>query len=96
MEGVTVQVVCQPSNSSADVHCPVCGQGFLLYWERTCLIEQGETLSDIQQSLADHHTADLDSDEPIHPLAAFNIPAWSGNPEFSGAAMLGGLPSAAR
>lgn len=92
-----MQVVCQPSNNFADVRCPVCDQGFLLYWERTCRIEQGETLSDIQQSLADHHTTDLTvSDEPVHPLAAFNIPEWNGNPHFSGAAMLGGLPSAAR
>jgi hypothetical protein len=92
-----MQVVCQPSNNSADVRCPVCGQGFLLYWERTCRIEQGETLSDIQQSLADHHTADVAvGDDAVHPIAAFNIPEWSGNPEFSGAAMLGGLPSIAR
>ena len=94
-----MQVVCQSSPNSADVRCPVCGQGFLLSWERTCRDEQRETLGTIQQALTDHHAVLLDGDvdaNEIHPARAFNIPEWSGNAEFSGAAMLGGLPSVSR
>src|ERR1700731_1426747 len=41
-KGVSMQVVCKPSQTSSDVLCPVCGEGFLLYWERTCRNEQSQ------------------------------------------------------
>ena len=91
-----MQVVCQASETSADVRCPQCGQGFLLSWERTCRIEQGKTLSKIQKALQKQHavvTVSGVDTQPVHPSSAFNIPEWGGNAEFSGAAMLGGLPS---
>ncbi|HMH14316.1 MAG TPA: hypothetical protein VK578_14535 [Edaphobacter sp.] len=87
-----MQVLCKPSNSStrSDVHCPVCNQGFLLYWERSCPNQQKDTRHSIQQALHDHH---LDTtDTAAHPEAAFNIPSWSGSPQFSAAALLGGAP----
>ena len=85
-----MQVLCKLSDSSPDVHCPVCGQGFLLYWERSCRIQQNDTRHSIQQALRDHHIdADLTS---AHPETAFNIPSWSGSPNFSAAALLGGAP----
>jgi hypothetical protein len=85
-----MQVFCKPSDSSPDVNCPVCGQGFLLYWERSCPTQQNDTRNSIQQALRDHH---LDSnDTAAHPETAFNIPSWSGSPKFSAAALLGGAP----
>ncbi|WP_213805198.1 hypothetical protein [Granulicella sp. dw_53] len=89
-----MQVVCQPSQSSSDVRCPVCGEGFLLYWERTSRTERHETLGKIQQALSDHHKTEAEG--KAHPVAAFNIPSWSGLARFSGAALLGGLPDIAR
>jgi hypothetical protein len=94
-----MQVVCQASETSADVRCPLCGQGFILSWERTCRIERGKTLTKIQKALQQQHAVQAeasDSEQPVHPSNAFNIPEWSGNAEFSGAAMLGGLPSQLR
>jgi hypothetical protein len=85
-----MQVFCKPSDSSPDVHCPVCGQGFLLYWERSCRIQQEDTRHSIQQALRDHHLETDDSG--AHPETAFNIPKWSGSPQFSAAALLGGAP----
>jgi len=85
-----MQVLCKLSDSSSDVHCPICGQGFLLYWERSSRTQQEATRHSIQQALQDHH---LDStDTGAHPEAAFNIPNWSGSPQFSAAALLGGAP----
>jgi hypothetical protein len=89
-KGIHMQVFCKPSDSSPDVNCPVCGQGFLLYWERSCPTQQNDTRNSIQQALRDHH---LDSnDTAAHPETAFNIPSWSGSPKFSAAALLGGAP----
>jgi len=86
-----MQVVCKPSQISSDVRCPVCGEGFLLYWERTSRAEQSETLHKIQQELREQHDT-AEEGVAAHPEAAFNIPSWSGLAQFSGAALLGGLP----
>jgi hypothetical protein len=85
-----MQVLCKFSDNSPDVQCPVCGQGFLLYWERSSRDQQEDTRQSIQQALRDHH-ADNTATEP-HPGPAFNIPSWSGSPKFSAAALLGGAP----
>ncbi len=85
-----MQVLCKPSDNSPDVQCPVCGQGFLLYWERSSRDQQEDTRQSIQQALRDHH-ADNSATE-AHPGPAFNIPSWSGSPRFSAAALLGGAP----
>ncbi|WP_263366853.1 hypothetical protein [Edaphobacter bradus] len=79
-----MQVLCKPSDSSADLYCPICGRGFLLYWERSSRDQQEVTLPEIQQTVRDHHSGDG------HPEAAFNIPSWPGLPQFSAAALLGG------
>lgn len=85
-----MQVLCKFSDNSPDVQCPVCGQGFLLYWERSSRDQQEDTRQSIQQALRDHH-ADNTAME-AHPGPAFNIPSWSGSPRFSAAALLGGAP----
>ena len=83
-----MQVFCKPSDNSPDVRCPVCGQGFLLFWERSSKSQQDDTRQSIYQALRDHH---IDGDHTsAHPGADFNIPSWSGSPQFSAAALLGG------
>ncbi|HEY6413789.1 MAG TPA: hypothetical protein VIX42_08880 [Edaphobacter sp.] len=85
-----MQVLCKLSDNFPDVQCPVCGQGFLLYWERSSRAQQDDTRHSIHQALREHH-ADSTATE-AHPEAAFNIPSWSGSPRFSAAALLGGAP----
>lgn len=82
-----MQVLCKPSNDSPDILCPVCGKGFRLYWERSSSAQQQATLPEIYQALRDHHA---DPRFIAHPAPAFNIPDWSGPPQFSAAALLGG------
>ena len=84
-----MQVLCTRSNSLSDIHCPFCGQGFRLYWERSSRQEQEQALGEILQTLSEHHASIPTTD--AHPTAAFNIPDWSGHPHFSGAALLGGF-----
>ncbi|WP_260703040.1 hypothetical protein [Edaphobacter flagellatus] len=84
-----MQVLCTPSDATADVQCPVCHQGFRLFWERRDLADQQATLPKILNELREQHE-DLAADAAPHPAAPFNIPSWAGQPQFSGAALLGG------
>lgn len=84
-----MQVLCTPSDAAADVQCPICHQGFRLFWERRDPSDQQATLPGILDELREHHE-DLAADAKPHPEAPFNIPSWSGLPQFSGAALLGG------
>ncbi len=82
-----MQVLCKPTDATPDVHCPICGQGFLLYWERSSRDQQDDTLPNILQALREHHSHPGFSP---HPGSPFNIPNWTGLPQFSAAALLGG------
>lgn len=86
------QVLCKMSNEASDVRCSVCGQGFLVYWSRFSRSEQDATRRLIQEELRLHHTESLASGSPAaaHPAAGFNVPEWSGPPNFSAAALLTG------
>lgn len=85
-----MQVLCRPSATTFDIRCPLCDQGFQLYWERTSDRDQEEFRLAIEQVLKDHHS--LRPTPSTHPEKAFNVPSWSGHPHFSAAALLGGLP----
>ena len=85
-----MQVLCKASNTASDIRCSICGQGFLVYFTRTSPQERDQRRSEIQLALREHH---LTSNHlSAHPLEAFNLPAWSGAPQFSAAALLGGAP----
>lgn len=82
-----MQALCKLTDNSPDILCPVCGKGFRLYWERSSYVHQQAALPEIQQALRDHH-----KENPFaqHPQVPFNVPSWSGLPQFSAAALLGG------
>lgn len=82
-----MQVLCLPSDSNAAIQCPVCKQGFRLFWERNDLAAQQATLPGIYDELREHHRQ---SGASAHPETPFNIPTWAGLPHFSAAALLGG------
>jgi hypothetical protein len=86
-----MQVLCKASNTASDVRCKICGQGFLVYFTRSSAQDRANARYDIQQALRDQH---LGTDAPeAHPTVGFNVPEWSGEPQFSAAALLGGAPS---
>jgi hypothetical protein len=84
-----MQVLLTKSDERHDVTCSVCGQGFRLYWERTSIEEQAIVRIAVLDELRRHHASDATA--AAHPEVAFNFPSWTGAPEFSGAALLGGL-----
>jgi hypothetical protein len=83
-----MQVLCKISNTVSDVRCKVCGQGFLIYWSRTSQTEREATRRQVVEALAEQHSSS--NSEHVHPRTGFNIPDWSGLPDFSAAALLGG------
>jgi hypothetical protein len=82
-----MQALCTPTDNSADVKCPVCSKGFRLFWERNSKNDQLAAIPAIVKQLRAHHDQ---AQNAAHPETAFNVPSWSGMPQFSGAALLGG------
>lgn len=85
-----MQVLLKSSNDCAETRCSVCGQGFLMFWERQTREEQAEALREVEMTLKNHHRSG-DSMQ-VHPDHGFLIPAWDGPIAFSGAAILGNAP----
>jgi hypothetical protein len=88
-----MQVLLKKSVSHQDVQCSVCAQTFRVYWERTSTAEQDSMRSIILDELRGHHSPGNGGDKATsaHPSVPFNVPNWGGPPQFSGAALLGGL-----
>jgi|KBSMisStaDraftv2_1062788.scaffolds.fasta_scaffold466254_2 hypothetical protein len=90
-----MQVLLKRSEEKKDIECNVCQQGFRLYWERTSPAERATMRAIIQGELIRHHDDNLNSID-AHPARPFNLPEWSGEHQFSGAALLGGLSGVRR
>jgi hypothetical protein len=86
-----MQVLLKKSDERQELQCPLCSQGFRVYWERTSLIEQSAVRGTVLQALRDDHASD--PSRAAHSDTPFTVPKWSGAPQFSGAALLGGLSS---
>jgi len=86
-----MQVLCKSTSGNAEVQCCVCGQGFILFWERQSRTERVEALQEIQKALRGHHTKQAGPE--VHPQAGFLVPDWDGAVAFSGAAIPGHAPT---
>ncbi len=84
-----MQVLLKKSDERQDLQCPICSQGFRVYWERTSLEEQTSVRGEVLAALRLDHTTDRS--RSAHPDSPFTVPHWDGAPQFSGAALLGGL-----
>ncbi len=65
-----MHMLCKVSTVFSDVRCPVCGQGFLVYWTRKRAGEREEQRHTLQQALREQHGA-LDSADAHAP--AFQV-----------------------
>jgi hypothetical protein len=86
----SMQVLCKSSDQNVETHCSVCGQGFVLFWERVIAMEKDEALKEIEKTLREHHLARSGAD--AHPEHGFLVPEWDGPIAFSGAAILSNAP----
>ena len=86
-----MQVLCKSSSEAGDVCCSVCGQGFVLHWERQTKLERAQGMREIEKTLRAHHGKGSGAD--VHPQRGFLVPQWDGPVAYSGAAILGHAPS---
>jgi hypothetical protein len=86
-----MQVLCRTTKGNAELHCCVCGQGFVLFWERQTHTERTEMLHEIQETLRRQHRTSHGPE--AHPQGGFLAPQTSGQLEFSGASVLGSAPT---
>ena len=66
-----MQMLCKVAVGFSDVRCPVCGQGFLVYWTRSREITRYEQRQALQQCLREQHAGKDTAD--IH-APAFQLP----------------------
>jgi len=88
-EEKTVQVLCVATEECGEVVCKICGQHYKLYFERPSRADR-EEVEMVLQVLTNHHLTE--DGRSAHPQRPFNVPEWSGPPEWSAAALLGGAP----
>ncbi|MDR3792122.1 MAG: hypothetical protein P4L03_01960 [Terracidiphilus sp.] len=86
-----MQVLCKSTTGNAECHCTVCGQGFVMFWERQSRSERREAMHEIQEALLRHHR-EHPGPHP-HPQSSFLVPEWNGPIAFSAAALLGNVPA---
>ncbi len=69
-----MQILCKASECDCDVSCPVCGQGFQIYWTRSYSGERS-TRVEIQQALLAQHGAQHGHNHelPAHPGPEFLV-----------------------
>ena len=91
-----MQVLLRKSDESDDLRCDMCGQGFRVYWERRSAAEEEQARTMIQEELRQQHSVSSVLSAAVHPDSPFNVPSWAGAPQFSGAALLGGLSTIRR
>ena len=85
-----MQVLCKATNGNAETHCCICGQGFVMFWDRQSRSERVATMHEIQETFRRHHRAAAGPE--AHPTGLFPVPDWNGSTELSGAATSGTAP----
>jgi hypothetical protein len=85
IDEVKMQVLCKKTIGNAEAHCCVCGQGFVMFWDRQSRSERITALHEIQQVLRHHHHKAAGPD--AHPNESFPVPEWGGAAARSGAAI---------
>jgi len=80
-----MRVLCKRTDGNAETHCCVCGQGFVMFWDRQSRTERLAAIHEIQETLRRHHREV--SGPEAHPKESFPVPEWSGDGDFSGTAV---------
>jgi hypothetical protein len=86
-----MQVLLRRTEGNAELHCGVCGQGFVLFWDRQTRSERLEMLHEIQQTLRRQHRSAPGPE--AHPQGGFLAPQLIGQHELSVADARAGAPT---
>ena len=79
-----MKVFCKSTSGNAEFHCSVCGQGFVLFWERHPRTERVAILSEIQETMRRQHRTFRGPE--AHPRGGFLAPEWGDPSELAAAA----------
>ena len=85
-----MQVLCKSTNGNAELQCCVCGQGFVMFWERQSHAERVAAMREIQQALRKQHHQQKGPE--AHPASGFLVPEADRNASLAGAAVPGFAP----
>jgi hypothetical protein len=88
---VEMQVLCKSTNGNAETSCCVCGQGFVMFWDRQSRTERVAAIHEIQETLRRHHRK-VQGPE-AHPKEGFLVPEWSSADALAGSAMPANTPT---
>lgn len=86
-----MQVLCKATDGNAETHCCVCGQGFVMFWDRQSYNERIAALHEIQETLRRQHRNTQGAE--AHPRESFPVPELSGPRDFVGTAAPGTAPT---
>ena len=86
-----MQVLCRSTKGNAETRCCICGQGFVMFWERQSRTERFELMKEIQQALRHQHRVHKGPD--AHPHSSFLVPELTGANLGPVAVSQGGVPS---
>jgi len=67
-----MKVLCKKTNGNAETHCFVCGQGFVMFWDRQSRSDRLAALHEIQAILRRHHRSVAGPE--AHPQESFTVP----------------------
>ena len=82
-----MQVLCKSTKGNAETYCCVCGQGFVMFWDRQSHCERTDALKELQTALRRQHRNQPGPE--AHPQGGFLVPEWPGSNFASEAAVLG-------
>ena len=83
-----MQVLCKIAKGNAETHCGICGQGFILFWDRQSRNERVAALHEIQVALRRHHQHTSSGPE-AHPTVGFPVPDWNSSTGLQGGVFSG-------
>jgi hypothetical protein len=86
-----MQVFCKKTDGYAEVTCCVCGQGFVLFWDRHTSVERAVIKAEFQEILRRQHR--IAPGREAHPSNEFAVPQWEQTPWEAEVAMAGKAPA---
>lgn len=78
-----MHVLCKSTDGYAETHCCVCGQGFVMFWDRQSHSERVAATHEIQETLRRQHR--VSPGPEAHPKDRFAVPEWDAAAAFAGA-----------
>jgi hypothetical protein len=69
-----MHLFCKKTSGHPELRCGVCGQGFVMSWERQTSVERAVCRTEIQEVMRQQHRS-ANGQEP-HPLTGFEMPGW--------------------